>query len=134
MPRAEIFVDLFCGGCAVTHVALLSDKYKQFVINDIDGRMPEFFLDCCHGKYTIKNHPEWISREEFFKRREEIYIAIVWSFGNNGVDYIYGKDIEEMKKAVHYAVFFNDLSLLKEMGVKIPKICNGLKVPAAMNI
>lgn len=45
LPRAEYFVDLFCGGCAVTHAALLSRKWKRFIINDIDGRMPKFFLD-----------------------------------------------------------------------------------------
>ena len=34
LPSAEYFVDLFCGGCAVTHAAILSGKYKKFIIND----------------------------------------------------------------------------------------------------
>ena len=118
LPKADVFVDLFCGGCAVTHRALLSGKYKQFIINDIDGRLPKLFLECAHGKHTIKNHPEWISREEFFARKDnDAYIALVWSFGNNGKDYLYAKDLEEFKKALHYAVFFNDISLLHKGGI-----------------
>lgn len=65
LPPTETFVDLFCGGCAVTHAALLSGKYKKFIINDIDGRVSQFFLECCHGKHTVENHKEWISREDF---------------------------------------------------------------------
>ena len=53
LPKAEYFVDLFCGGCAVTHRALISGKYQRFIINDIDGRMPKLFLDAVHGKYTV---------------------------------------------------------------------------------
>ena len=120
LPRAEYFVDLFCGGCAVTHAALLSRKWKRFIINDIDGRMPKFFLDAVYGKYTVENHPEWVSREEFHRLKDsDAYIAMVWSFGNNGKDYIYGKDIEQFKRDYHRAVFTDDVSLLEPYGYKI---------------
>jgi hypothetical protein len=93
LPKAEYFVDLFCGGCAVTHRALISGKYQRFIINDIDGRMPKLFLDAVHGKYTVENHPEWVSREEFHKLKDsDAYVAMIWSFGNNGKDYIYGRN------------------------------------------
>ena len=120
LPRAEYFVDLFCGGCAVTHAALLSRKWKRFIINDIDGRMPKFFLDAVYGKYTVKNHPEWVSREEFHRLKDsDAYIAMVWSFGNNGKDYMYGEDIEQFKHDYHRAVFTDDISLLEPYGYKI---------------
>ena len=32
LPYSKCFVDLFCGGGAVTHRALLSGKYKRFII------------------------------------------------------------------------------------------------------
>ena len=124
LPKSDTFVDLFCGGCAVTHAALLSGKYKNFIINDIDGRLPKFFLECCNGKHTIENHKEWISREDFFRLNDDIYIALTWSFGNNGVDYIYGKDIEPYKKALHYACFYKDTSLLKDLGMDVPNYEN----------
>ena len=36
LPKADVFVDLFCGGCAITHRALLSGKYKQFIIEEAE--------------------------------------------------------------------------------------------------
>lgn len=33
LPRAETLVDLFCGGCAVTHAALVSGKYAHIIAN-----------------------------------------------------------------------------------------------------
>lgn len=121
LPEAETFVDLFMGGGSVTHAAMLSDKYKKFIINDIDERMPKLFIDCIHGKYTLENHQEWISREEFFKKKDaDAYIALIWSFGNNGKDYLYSKEIEPFKKAYHYAVFYGDYRLIEELGINIP--------------
>lgn len=104
----------------MTHAALLSDKYKKFIINDVDARMPQFFIDCVFGKYTVENHPEWISREEFFKRKDDdVYVAIVWSFGNNGKDYIYGKEIEPVKRAYHKAIYTGDASDMRSYGYSV---------------
>lgn len=106
LPSADTFVDLFFGGGAVTHAALLSGKYKQFIINDIDARLPKLFLECAYGKHTVENHSEWVSREEFERKKDaDIYTALVWSFGNNKTGYIYGKDVEDFKKQLHRAVF-----------------------------
>ena len=71
LPSSEVFVDLFCGGGAITHRAMLTGKYKQFVMNDIDGRLPKLFKDCAYGKYAVDNHPEWITREEFNARKKD---------------------------------------------------------------
>ena len=120
LPPAETFVDLFFGGGAVTHAALLSGKYKRFIVNDIDARLPKLFLECAYGKHTVDNHPEWISREEFHRRKEtDAYVALVWSFGNNCKDYIYGEDIEQFKHDYHKAVYFGDLSGLRRYGYKL---------------
>ena len=117
LPKADVFCDLFFGGGAVTHAGMLSGKYKRFIVNDIDARLPKLFVDCAYGKYTVENHPEWITREEFnAKKAEDAYIALVWSFGNNGKDYLYGADIEDMKKAYHRAVYFDDLDALRPYG------------------
>ena len=35
LPSATNFYDLFAGGCAMTHCAMLSGKYENFIINDI---------------------------------------------------------------------------------------------------
>ena len=121
LPPAENFYDLFCGGCSITHCAMLSKKYKNIIFNDIDKDMPQLFLDSIHGKY--KNEKKWISKEDFEKQKNKsAYIRCVWSFGNKGTNYLYGKEIEPYKKAYWYAVMFDDFSLFWKLGINIPKI------------
>lgn len=76
---------------------------------------PKLFIDALNGKYNDENR--WISREDFFRLKDtDPYVAVVWSFGNNLRDYLYSKEIEPLKKAIHYAMFFSDYSLGKELG------------------
>lgn len=115
LPKRTHLVDLFCGGCAVSHVALLMGKYEHIHINDINWMCPTLFIDALNGKYNDENR--WISREDFFRlKNTDPYVAVVWSFGNNLRDYLYSKKIEPLKKAIHYAMFFSDYSLGKELG------------------
>ena len=51
LPPTEVLVDLFCGGCAVTHAAMETGKWRRFIANDIDGRIPQLFEDAINGKY-----------------------------------------------------------------------------------
>lgn len=115
LPKRTHLVDLFCGGCAVSHAALLMGKYEHIHINDINWMCPKLFIDALNGKYNDENR--WISREDFFRLKDtDPYVAVVWSFGNNLRDYLYSKEIEPLKKAIHYAMFFSDYSLGKELG------------------
>ena len=115
LPKRTNLVDLFCGGCAVSHAALLMGKYEHIHINDINWMCPTLFIDALNGKYNDENR--WISREDFFRLKDtDPYVAVVWSFGNNLRDYLYSKEIEPLKKAIHYAMFFSDYSLGKELG------------------
>ena len=115
LPKRTNLVDLFCGGCAVSHAALLMGKYEHIHINDINWMCPTLFIDAINGKYNDENR--WISREDFFRLKDtDPYVAVVWSFGNNLRDYLYSKEIEPLKKAIHYAMFFSDYSLGKELG------------------
>lgn len=115
LPKRTHLVDLFCGGCAVSHAALLMGKYEHIHINDINWMCPTLFMDALNGKYNDENR--WISREDFFRLKDtDPYVAVVWSFGNNMRDYLYSKEIEPLKKAIHYAMFFSDYSLGKELG------------------
>lgn len=119
LPKADTLYDLFCGGCAVTHCAMLQGKFKNYVINDIVEGLPQLFIEAINGRVKIER--EWVSREEFFERKDkEPLIACVWSFGNNCKGYMYSKEIEPFKKALFYFVYKNDDSLLKEMGIEIP--------------
>lgn len=115
LPRKRNLVDLFCGGCAVSHAALVMGKYEHIHIYDLNWMCPTLFIDALQGKYN--NDTRWISRDDFFRLRDtDPYVAVVWSFGNNQRDYLYSKDIEPLKKAIHYAIFFSDYSLGQALG------------------
>lgn len=116
LPEAENFYDLFAGGCAVTHAALLSGKYRNVYANDLDFRPVTLFRDAIDGKYD--DEERWISREDFSRMKDtDPYVALCWSFGNNAKDYLYGRHIEPWKRALHHARVFHDASLLREMGI-----------------
>ena len=105
LPPADNFYDLFAGGCAITHCALLSGKYNHIYANDICD-MPKLFYDAINGKYA--NEDRWISREEFFENIDDPYMKSTWSFGGIGSSYIYSQKIEPYKKALWFAIMFND--------------------------
>ena len=44
LPSGGTLCDLFCGGCAVTHAAMVSGKYERYIINDIDPIIPAAFV------------------------------------------------------------------------------------------
>lgn len=114
-PNKHNFYDLFCGGCAITHCAMHKRMFKNYFINDIKSEMPKLFIDCINGKYN--NEKRWISKEEFdrLKGNGDPYIDICFSFGNNWrKGYAYSKDIEPFKKAFHYAIVFDDYSLMMD--------------------
>ena len=133
-PSADNFVDLFAGGGAVTHYAMTTAKYKHFVFNDINPLMPKAFGMALNGEF--ENEKRWISREEFFRLRDtDPYVAICFSFGNNLSDYMYSKEIEPIKEAYHYALFFGDYSLAMErMGIDLTPLekCPTIKEKYAM--
>lgn len=118
-PNADTFVDLFAGGGAVTHYAMTTNKYRHFIYNDINPLMPKAFEMALNGEF--EKETRWISREDFFRLRDtDPYAAICFSFGNDLSTYMYGKDIEPIKEAYHYAIFFGDYSLAKErMGIDL---------------
>lgn len=101
LPAATTFVDLFAGGCAMTHAAMLSNKYQAFIANDLSDT-PQLFLDSVAGKFS--DEKRWISREDFQALKDaDLYVRYVWSFGNNGKNYMYSREVEPWKKALHYA-------------------------------
>lgn len=103
LPQADNLYDLFAGGCAVSHCAIMSGKWKKVFINDITDSVV-LFDNVMHG--NIPDGSEWISREEFYKRKDnDPWVRILWSFSNNQKNYLYSADIEPYKKAVHEMIY-----------------------------
>ena len=105
LPRGKRFVDLFGGGFAMSHAALLSGKYEQVFYNELNPLLPKLIKDTLAGKYA--NERRWISREDFSRLKDvDGYVRYIWSFGNRGDAYLFGKDKEPIKKLGHDFVCF----------------------------
>lgn len=133
LPPAKHFYDLFGGGGAITHCALLSGKYKYVHYNELKPLIVKAFKMTVNGEF--KNEKRWISREDFFKLKDtDPYVALCFSFGNDCSSYCYSRKIEPLRKALHYAICFDDFSLLKEMNIHIDETLRGrLEICKAVN-
>ena len=113
LPNANTLYDLFAGGGAITHCASLNQKYNNYIVNDLNSLCINGLKMSYNGEF--KNETRWISHEDFFKLRgTDYYVACCYSFGNNFRTYSYNKETEQLKKAMHYSVFFNDNYLLQK--------------------
>ena len=111
LPPAKHFYDLFGGGGAMTHCALLSGKYEVVHYNELNPLVFKTFKMALNGEFKGENR--WISKENFERLKDtDPYVACCFSFGNDFKTYAYGKNCELFKKAVHYSIVFDDNSLL----------------------
>ena len=118
LPKKENLYDLFGGGGAITHCALEYVKFERVYYNELDPLTFKAFDMAIHGKFNNENR--WISREDFNKlKNKDPYVAICFSFGNNLRNYCYSKQIEKLKKALHYAICFSDFKLLQDLGIEL---------------
>lgn len=125
LPPCGTFVDLFAGGCAMTHAALLSDKWEKTICNDADPRGIHLFIDSVHGKYSVEKCPQWIDRDTFnLLKNSDPYIALCWSFGNNMRNYLYGEEIEQYKKCIWELCF---ASTVYERNLKYKKCASAFR-------
>ena len=108
LPKAARLVDLFGGGGAITHCAMLSGKWERFLYNDLNEMITGLFMDAVNGKYH--NERRVITREDFENLKDtDAYVKYIWSFGNNGQAYLWGKDIEGIKCTACHALMDADL-------------------------
>lgn len=123
LPPAPVLYDVFAGGCAITHAALLSGKYGRVVANDINGMIPAAFEKAIRGGF--RNEDRWISRDDFQKLyKTDPYVAICFSFGNNLRWYCYAPQLEPYKRALHYAIFWQDTGPWRDL---CPETADALK-------
>lgn len=110
MPRGGVFMDLFAGGCSMSHCAMLSGRYSSVHVNDIDPMMPRAFSMALQGGFSGEDR--WIGREDFYRLRDtDPYAAICFSFGNDRHSYAYSREKEPYKRALHHAIMFGDYTL-----------------------
>jgi site-specific DNA-adenine methylase len=119
----ETFVDLFCGGLSVSAFVLKNTEMKV-IANDLNKYVIEFYRELIfnQGREFEKERYNWIDRKTFELVRDFPsnyadwyvgYVLNIWSFGCNQKDYLYAKDLEQYKKALHYAIVFKDFSYME---------------------
>lgn len=102
----------------MSHCAVKSGKWGSVLYNELNPLVYDAFKGCMEGTIDTSNASRWVSREDFFKLKDtDGLVALVWSFGNNMVDYMFSTAIEPWKKALWYARVEGDCSLFKEMGI-----------------
>lgn len=108
LPSAETFVDVFAGGCAITHAALLSGKYKRIIANDIDVKIPMLFKNAINGNLPA-DYDRFVSRDEFNQLKDsDAIVACCWSFGNNKESYLWNEDTSGAKELAFKMVKCSD--------------------------
>ena len=74
-----------------------------FWCNDITN-IPELFVDAVNGKF--RDCDRWVGREEFLLFKDvDPFVAVVYSFGNDCKTYMYSREIEPYKRAIHRLLF-----------------------------
>lgn len=97
LPTADTLVDLMAGGCAISHAALLSGKYKHVIANDITDTAT-IFDAAMRGE--MDGYATVLTRDEFHAvKGTDTLGSILYSFGYNREDYTYGADFEQLKTA-----------------------------------
>ena len=95
LPAADWFIDVFAGGCAITHAAIESGKYKHIIANDLTDT-PAVFKAACEGEF--EGYATVPSREQFHEQKaDDRAMALLYSFGNNTETYLWGAEVEHVK-------------------------------------
>ena len=107
-PNCKYFYDLFGGGGAISFQALQHKNIQQVYYNEIDTGVCELLRKIQKEGVTSEFY-KWVDRETFHANKEgnDWYaglIKTVWSFGNKGCSYLFGKEIENTKRLMHEVV------------------------------
>ena len=120
IPSAPLLIDVFAGGGAITHAALLSHRFGSILANDYDCGALQLFYRASHGLIDFKEERKrWVSREDFKRLKDtDPIVRYHWSFSNGGRTYLYSKDREPYKRAYHFALNCNDRTEWNAIGLE----------------
>ena len=108
--KQRTFVDLFWWGWAMSATAL--NVFNNVIYNEIEKDVHDLFIWVQDDSVIQNLKHKWISREMFMNIKnkwpsniEENLILTAWSFWNNRRDYIYWKNIENIKRLTHMIIY-----------------------------
>jgi site-specific DNA-adenine methylase len=126
-PGCKYFYDLFGGGGAISFEALQRRRFKKVFYNELNTDVVELLKKIRDDGVTDEFY-EWIDRDTFWKLKDGDdwkagLVKTCWSFGNNSEKgYLYGKDIEELKKKATYYLFNNGYLESKDKAITRVKL------------
>lgn len=120
IPSAPLLIDVFAGGGAITHAALLSHRFGSILANDYDCGALQLFYRASHGLIDFEEERKrWVSREDFKRLKDtDPIVRYHWSFSNGGSVYLYSIEKEPYKRAYHFARNCNDLTEWNAIGLE----------------
>ena len=115
-PNTKYVYDLFGGGGAISFEFLkrnntLFSPIEKVFYNELNTGVCELLKDIKVNGITEK-YNQWIDRETFNKHKNDSdwfggLCKVIWSFGNNQKSYLFGREIEKIKKQAHVYLFEN---------------------------
>lgn len=122
------FYDLFGGGGSVSFNAIKDYRFNVHY-NELNSHIYYLVDYLKNNKELDPKFYEWVTREEFFKQCARTdadwysgFVMSCWSFGNKQSSYIYGSDIENIKRLAHEFIVNGCLDSMREIGVDIPEL------------
>ena len=118
-PKTKYFYDLFGGGASVTFEALQRPQIEKVYYNEKNIGVYFLLKDIVENGIDEKYY-QWVDRETFNNHKNDEnwfggFLQVVWSFGNNQRNYLYGKHIENYKRFLHQLIVFKDVDALKQL-------------------
>jgi site-specific DNA-adenine methylase len=127
-PDADTLVDLFCGGWAISEYFFR--KGWKVIANDKNKYVIALLKKTIYDSLDEEKVLRFITRDDFNKvvgNADEYddwyvgYVMCVWSFGNNQVGYMFGKESEPYKLAGHELVINKNVEMIKRLIPNIPQ-------------
>lgn len=120
--------DLFGGGGSVSFTAV-RDYRINVHYNELNSHIYHLVKYLKENKTLEPKFYEWVTREMFFEQIEKTneqadwysgFVMSCWSFGNSQSSYLYGAEIESIKRLAHEFIVNGCLDSMNELNVNIP--------------
>jgi len=124
------FYDLFGGGGSISFTAIRDYRFNVHY-NELNKHIYSLVEYLKTNKELEPKFYEWVTREEFFnqvnKTNDEAdwysgFVMSCWSFGNSQNSYLYGADIENIKRLAHEFIVNGCYKSMFELGLDIPDL------------
>lgn len=126
------FYDL-CGGGGSVSFNAIKDYRFNIHYNELNKHIYSLVEYLKNNKTLEPRFYEWVTREMFFEQINKTnndadwysgFVMSCWSFGNSQNSYLYGSEIEELKRLAHEFVVKGDLTSMQLLEIDIPELLN----------